>query len=82
MEFIYESEFWVAVSFFIFIGVLVYFGVHTKVVSALDARCLSGGCSTEPPFQVSLSPNNACVRASACCASAGTRALPLPRAKA
>jgi F-type H+-transporting ATPase subunit b len=40
MEFIYESEFWVAVSFFIFIGVLVYFGVHTKVVSALDARAL------------------------------------------
>ena len=40
MEFIYESEFWVAVSFFIFIGVLVYFGVHMKVVSALDARAL------------------------------------------
>jgi F-type H+-transporting ATPase subunit b len=40
MEFIYESEFWVAVSFFIFVGVLVYFGVHTKVVSALDARAL------------------------------------------
>jgi F-type H+-transporting ATPase subunit b len=40
MEFIYESEFWVAVSFFIFIGVLVYFGIHTKVVSALDARAL------------------------------------------
>ena len=40
MEFIYESEFWVAVSFFIFFGVLVYFGVHTKVVSALDARAL------------------------------------------
>jgi F-type H+-transporting ATPase subunit b len=40
MEFIYEPEFWVAVSFFIFIGVLVYFGVHTKVVSALDARAL------------------------------------------
>jgi F-type H+-transporting ATPase subunit b len=40
MEFIYDPEFWVAVSFFIFIGVLVYFGVHTKVVSALDARAL------------------------------------------
>jgi len=40
MEFIYEPEFWVAVSFFIFIGVLVYFGVHMKVVSALDARAL------------------------------------------
>jgi F-type H+-transporting ATPase subunit b len=40
MEFIYESEFWVAVSFFIFIGVLVYLGIHKKVVSALDARAL------------------------------------------
>ena len=35
MEFIYEPEFWVAVSFFIFIGVLVYLGIHKKVASAL-----------------------------------------------
>ena len=40
MEFTYESEFWVAVSFFIFIGVLVYLGIHKKVASALDARVL------------------------------------------
>jgi F-type H+-transporting ATPase subunit b len=40
MEFIYEPEFWVAVSFFLFIGLLVYFGVHMKIVSALDARAL------------------------------------------
>jgi F-type H+-transporting ATPase subunit b len=40
LEFIYEPEFWVAVSFFIFIGVLVYLGVHKKVASALDARAL------------------------------------------
>jgi F-type H+-transporting ATPase subunit b len=40
MEFIYDSEFWVAVSLFIFIGVLVYLGVHKKVASALDARAL------------------------------------------
>ena len=40
MEFIYEPEFWVAVSFFIFIGVLLYFGVHKKVADALDARAL------------------------------------------
>lgn len=40
MEFIYEPEFWVAVSFFIFIGVLVYLGVHKKVASELDARAL------------------------------------------
>ena len=33
MQFIYEPEFWVAVSFFIFIGVLVYFGVHMKVAA-------------------------------------------------
>ena len=38
MEFIYEAEFWVAVSFFMFIGVLVYLGIHKKVASALDAR--------------------------------------------
>jgi F-type H+-transporting ATPase subunit b len=40
MEFIYKAEFWVAVSFFIFIGVLVYLGIHKKVASALDARAL------------------------------------------
>ena len=40
MDFIYEPEFWVAVSFFIFIGVLVYLGVHKKVASVLDARAL------------------------------------------
>ena len=40
MEFIYEPEFWVAVSFFILIGVLVYLGVHKKVASELDARAL------------------------------------------
>ena len=43
MEFIYEAEFWVAVSFFIFIGVLVYLGVHNRVASALDARALRIG---------------------------------------
>ena len=40
MEFIYEPEFWVAVSFFIFIGVLVYLGVHKKVANELDPRAL------------------------------------------
>jgi F-type H+-transporting ATPase subunit b len=40
MEFIYEPEFWVAVSFFLFICALVYLGVHKKVASALDARAL------------------------------------------
>ena len=43
MEFIYEAEFWVAVSFFIFIGVLVYLGVHKRATSALDARALRIG---------------------------------------
>ncbi len=38
MEFINEPEFWVAVSFFIFVGVVFYFGVHKKIASALDAR--------------------------------------------
>jgi len=38
MEFIFEPEFWVAISFFIFVGVLLYLGVHKKVAAALDAR--------------------------------------------
>ncbi len=38
MEFILEPEFWVAVSFFIFVGVVLYFGVHKKIATALDAR--------------------------------------------
>ena len=33
-----DAEFWVAVSFFLFLGVLVYFGVHKKVTDALDHR--------------------------------------------
>jgi F-type H+-transporting ATPase subunit b len=40
MEFIYEPEFWVAVSFFIFVGALAYFDVHKKIASLLDARAL------------------------------------------
>jgi F-type H+-transporting ATPase subunit b len=38
MEFIYEPEFWVAVSFFLFVGLVLYFGVHKKIAAALDAR--------------------------------------------
>ena len=34
MGFLSTPEFWVAVSFFIFLGALFYFGVHKKV-----ARC-------------------------------------------
>ena len=37
MEFILEPEFWVAVSFFIFVGVVLYFGVHKKIAAVLDA---------------------------------------------
>lgn len=32
------AEFWVAASFFIFLGILAYFGVHKKILAALDAR--------------------------------------------
>lgn len=32
------AEFWVAVSFFIFMGILAYAGVHRKILAALDAR--------------------------------------------
>jgi F-type H+-transporting ATPase subunit b len=38
MEFLYTPEFWVAVSFFLFLGVAFYFGVHKMVAKALDAR--------------------------------------------
>jgi F-type H+-transporting ATPase subunit b len=38
MEFLLEPEFWVAVSFFVFLAVAVYLGVHKKIASALDAR--------------------------------------------
>ena len=38
MEFITEPEFWVAISFFLFVGGLLYLGVHKKLAAALDAR--------------------------------------------
>jgi F-type H+-transporting ATPase subunit b len=33
-----EAETWVAVAFVIFVGVLIYYGVHKLVVGALDQR--------------------------------------------
>ena len=33
-----EAEFWVAVGFFLFIGVLVYYGIPQKMIDALDQR--------------------------------------------
>jgi F-type H+-transporting ATPase subunit b len=33
-----EPEFWVAVSFVLFIGVIVYAGAHKKIIGALDDR--------------------------------------------
>jgi len=38
MEFIFEPEFWVAVSFFLFLGLALYLGVHKKLATALDNR--------------------------------------------
>jgi F-type H+-transporting ATPase subunit b len=40
MDFIFEPEFWVAVSFFLFVGLLFYLGVHRKVAAALDNRAV------------------------------------------
>ena len=34
----YEAEFWVAVAFFILMGVFAYFGIHRTVLKALDHR--------------------------------------------
>ena len=41
MEFLFEPEFWIAVSFFLFLGIAIYLGAHKKVASALDARAAS-----------------------------------------
>ncbi len=41
MDFILEPEFWVAVSFFLFLGGMLYLGVHKKLAAALDARAHS-----------------------------------------
>src|SRR5262249_28471487 len=38
MSFLKEAEFWVAVAFVLFMGVLAYFQVFKKVVDALDQR--------------------------------------------
>jgi len=35
---LYEAETWVALAFFVFVGLLAYVGVHKKIVAALDAR--------------------------------------------
>jgi F-type H+-transporting ATPase subunit b len=34
----FEAEFWVAVAFVVFIGVLIYFRVHKLIVDGLDQR--------------------------------------------
>ena len=38
LEFVVEAEFWVAVGFFIFCGVLVYFEVPKLLIGAIDRR--------------------------------------------
>lgn len=38
MDILATPEFWVAVSFFLFLGGLFYLGVHKKIAVALDAR--------------------------------------------
>jgi F-type H+-transporting ATPase subunit b len=38
MEFLATAEFWVAVSFFLFVGLVVYLGAHKKIAAVLDAR--------------------------------------------
>jgi F-type H+-transporting ATPase subunit b len=35
---IHEAEFWVALGFFFFLGLLAYVGVHKKMAKALDDR--------------------------------------------
>jgi len=38
MHILATPEFWVAASFFLFLAALVYFGLHKKLATALDAR--------------------------------------------
>src|SRR5438552_1090876 len=38
LHFVVEPEFWVAVAFVIFVGVLAYVGAHKMVLDALDQR--------------------------------------------
>ena len=38
MHILATPEFWVAASFFLFLALVFYFGVHKKVATALDAR--------------------------------------------
>jgi F-type H+-transporting ATPase subunit b len=38
MDFLSTPEFWVAVSFFLFVAGVLYLGVHKKIATALDAR--------------------------------------------
>ena len=38
MEMIKEPEFWVAVAFVLFVGVILYVGAHKKMTEALDHR--------------------------------------------
>ena len=38
MDFLGTAEFWVAVSFFLFLCLVAYFGVHKKLAVALDER--------------------------------------------
>jgi F-type H+-transporting ATPase subunit b len=38
MEFYLEPEFWVAISFFLFVGLLFYYAVPRKLAEALDKR--------------------------------------------
>jgi F-type H+-transporting ATPase subunit b len=38
IEVLVSAEFWVAVSFVLFVGLVLYFGVHKKIASALDDR--------------------------------------------
>ena len=34
----FEAEFWVAISFVIFVAVMAYFGVHKLMVKGIDDR--------------------------------------------
>jgi len=56
MEMIKEPEFWVAVAFVLFIGVLVYVGAHKKITDAQEKGLTSGRTLFKHTLRGALTP--------------------------
>jgi F-type H+-transporting ATPase subunit b len=86
MDFLATPEFWVAVSFFLFLGVIFYFGVHRKLVG-LDARAdasrpsskMQGGCAKAERCRHQAQTKDAVKETKAIVAQAAKRPRSSPR---